>query len=60
MGVYSGALGFLVLNGTVDLSVVIRTLVADQVGCPFGAGGAIIALSDLVEEYDETMVQAAP
>lgn len=58
-GVYSGAVGYFSLNGAVDLSVVIRTLVvADDVR--YGVGGAIVALSDTEDEYSETVAKAAP
>ena len=57
-GVYSGALGWIGLDGAMDLSIVIRTVtVADGV-VQFGVGGAITALSDPAEEYAETLVKA--
>jgi para-aminobenzoate synthetase len=59
-GVYSGAVGYFSLNGAVDLSVVIRTLVARGQALRYGVGGAIVALSDSDEEYAETVVKAAP
>ena len=58
-GPYSGALGWFALSGAVDLSIVIRTLVVESGRATFGVGGAIVALSDPDEEYDETQVKAA-
>jgi para-aminobenzoate synthetase len=57
-GVYSGALGFLAVNGTADLCVVIRTLVAAPDGLTIGAGGAIVAGSEPEAELDEMVLKA--
>jgi para-aminobenzoate synthetase len=59
-GVYSGTLGFFAVNGTADLNVVIRTLVASPDGLAIGAGGAIVAGSDPEAELDEMMIKARP
>ena len=59
-GVYSGAVGYFSLNGAMDLSMVIRTIVADDSGLTYGVGGAVIALSDPVAEQEETVTKAAP
>ncbi|HEV2060762.1 MAG TPA: aminodeoxychorismate synthase component I [Solirubrobacteraceae bacterium] len=59
-GVYAGALGFLALNGTADLSIVIRTLVATASGATVGSGGAIVMLSEAEDEYDEMLLKAQP
>ncbi|MGW3471970.1 aminodeoxychorismate synthase component I [Saccharopolyspora sp. NPDC000995] len=57
-GVYAGAIGWFSLSGAADLSIVIRTLVADGERLSFGVGGAIVALSDPVEEFEETVVKS--
>jgi para-aminobenzoate synthetase len=57
-GFYSGALGWFGLSGAADLSIVIRTLTATKRDVSFGVGGAIIALSDAEEEFEETVVKS--
>jgi para-aminobenzoate synthetase len=57
-GPYSGALGWFSLSGGADLSIVIRTLVATEGQVTFGVGGAIVALSDPDEEFEETVVKS--
>ncbi|QWF78801.1 aminodeoxychorismate synthase component I [Amycolatopsis sp. CA-230715] len=57
-GPYSGALGWFALSGASDLSIVIRTIVADGQGTTFGVGGAIVALSDPEDEFEETLVKS--
>jgi para-aminobenzoate synthetase len=59
-GVYSGALGFFAVNGSADLSVVIRTLVASPDGLAIGAGGAIVAGSEPEAELEEMLLKARP
>jgi para-aminobenzoate synthetase len=57
-GFYSGALGWFGLSGAADLSIVIRTITATQSNVSFGVGGAIVALSDAEEEFEETVVKS--
>ena len=57
-GVYSGSVGWFGLSGAADLNIVIRTLVVTDDRVSFGVGGAIIALSDAEEEFEETAVKS--
>lgn len=57
-GVFSGVFGRFSLDGTVDLAVVIRSIVVTPAAATLGAGGGITALSVPEEEYDETMLKA--
>ena len=57
-GVYSGAIGYFDLRGGADLSVVIRTLLLRDGRAYLHAGGGIVADSDPVAEYHETLDKA--
>ena len=58
-GAYAGVLGFFSYDGSVDLSVVIRTAVVADGEVTIGTGGAVTIDSDADEEFDETLAKSA-
>jgi para-aminobenzoate synthetase len=57
-GVYSGAIGWFGVDGSMDLSIVIRTIVMRPGRTTIGAGGAIVMQSDPEDEFDEILLKA--
>jgi para-aminobenzoate synthetase len=64
-GLYSGCLGYISLDGSMDMNIVIRSAVltreneGDAWHVSIGAGGAITALSESNDEYSEMMLKAS-
>ncbi|XP_027937515.1 aminodeoxychorismate synthase, chloroplastic-like isoform X2 [Vigna unguiculata] len=56
-GIYSGCIGFFSYNQTFDLNIVIRTVILHESEASIGAGGAIIALSNPEDEYEEMVLK---
>jgi len=58
-GVYTGAIGALAPDGSVELNVAIRTALLRQDGSgSYGVGGGVVADSDPDGEYDEARLKA--
>ena len=62
-GPYSGSLGYLSVNGCMDMNIIIRSAVVTPTRdggqkISVGAGGAITALSETEDEYEEMLLKA--
>jgi para-aminobenzoate synthetase component I len=57
-GAYCGSLGYLGFDGTLDLSILIRTITAGRGWWQMPVGGGITAQSDPQREYEETWHKA--
>lgn len=57
-GPYCGCIGYIGFNGAMDTSITIRTYAIKNNVITFQAGGAIVADSDPLEEYRESMSKA--
>jgi para-aminobenzoate synthetase len=57
-GIYSGAIGWLLDDGSADLGIVIRTLIHRDGTYTIGTGGGITVRSDVDEEFAETQWKA--
>ena len=57
-GVYTGSIGYLGLDGSVCLNIAIRTIIIKNKSAYVQTGGGIVADSDPLAEYDETITKA--
>ncbi|MBA4250009.1 MAG: aminodeoxychorismate synthase, component I [Candidatus Puniceispirillum sp.] len=57
-GPYCGSAGFISLNGAMDTSIMIRTLVLDHNVISFNVGGGIVTDSSPRDEFEETITKA--
>jgi para-aminobenzoate synthetase component 1 len=57
-GIYCGSIGYVSTTGAMDMSIVIRTLVAAGGRVTFSVGGGIVADSDPESEFQETLQKA--
>ncbi len=57
-GAYTGSLGYLNHDGSMDLNILIRTITRNGEGLQFRAGGGIVVDSDPQNELNETRAKA--
>ena len=57
-GLYTGSLGYLGFDGTMDLNIAIRTMAIQGSHLSFHVGAGIVADSDPTREYHETLAKA--
>jgi len=56
--IYTGAVGYLGFDGSMDLNIAIRTIIVKDNRVYFQVGGGIVADSNPEDEYMETLVKA--
>ncbi|MFC2145233.1 aminodeoxychorismate synthase component I [Actinomycetota bacterium] len=54
-GAYTGSIGYISIDGTMDLNIVIRTFIIKDGRFYYNVGGGIVADSDPAMEYQETL-----
>lgn len=54
-GVYTGSIGYISIDGTMDLNIVIRTFIIKDGRFYYNVGGGIVADSEPMMEYQETL-----
>jgi anthranilate synthase component I len=57
-GAYTGAMGYLALDGSLDLNILIRTMTVEDGRVELRAGAGIVADSDPLHELEETRAKA--
>ena len=57
--VYTGSMGWIGVNGDLELNIAIRTVILEQQRAYVQAGGAVVADSEPQAEYEETLTKAA-
>ena len=57
-GAYTGSLGYLNRDGSMDLNILIRTLALSHGQLEFRAGAGIVADSNFARELEETRAKA--
>jgi para-aminobenzoate synthetase component 1 len=57
-GPYCGSLGYVGFDGSMDTNILIRTITLGKGWAQFPVGGGIVADSDAVSEYAETLHKA--
>lgn len=58
-GPYCGSIGFIGFNGAMDTNILIRSYTIKDNLVNFNVGGGIVADSDPLDEYEETLTKAA-
>ncbi|MBI3323699.1 MAG: chorismate-binding protein, partial [Candidatus Omnitrophica bacterium] len=57
-GLYTGSCGWLGFDGSLDLNILIRTILIQRETLSFHVGAGIVADSDPTREYHETLAKA--